>query len=330
VYAEKAPVYVGYYNERTKNDLLQHFRIPRDRAQLYMGTYGLNAEEHDQIKKVGGVYAPIVGPHAKYNPRRRLSQQEAASCGASCSKSFEGLPTAAQRRQNPYAWGLEMGRRSRDRFRSFARSGRPISSFQFDEIYPSASKAATRDRTLTYLTGALDGMRQGRPELGDKPMRGAVHVAHPGQVARLPDSRITRRFWKSLNKSTNHLILEQYVPFKGSPQKRAERDLDPVQTMRRSKNPNMRALSRRYVAGLTPGMRKGLHLGGRSKGQSDKAAHAWRQAYMRSLQQKGAKGVSFYNWTGPGNTRTKNIRAIARQVRTETRGKHSKKTNTRK
>jgi hypothetical protein len=152
---------------------------------------------------------------------------------------------------------------------------------------------------------------QGRVELGDKPMRGAVHVAHPLALTRLPLRAVEEAFWKQLHETTEYLIFEQYPGFVGDPKEKAATDLEPLHNLQKG-NSDMRALAKVYVVGLTPGMRKGNFIGGRdfSGRQTVAEAHAWREAYMRECLSAGAVAVSVYNWVGPGNSEPANVERL--------------------
>ena len=106
---------------------------------------------------------------------------------------------------------------------------------------------------MRYLmAGVLDGMYEGRPELGDRPMLGLVYVAHPSAFAKLATSG-RRALLASMNHATVGVVGEQYPAFRGDARRAARTSLDGQRTLARSGDPNARAIAHKYVAVTTPG-----------------------------------------------------------------------------
>ena len=324
------PVFLSNYATPQRDMLImaaQQARLPNGTAVI-MGTYGVNGDEAADVHRLpSGVYAPIVTPTKAAHPTRQLRPFEEALYDRQHPglARFKGeLPklaelSPAERR----AWGVEMGRRIRDQIRraSTVKVDDPASptgyrlqekfhvdSFQLDEIWPSLSKGGQVSHTLMqFFTGVMKGVREGRPELGDRPMRGSVMLAHPGAFARLPHSADKRAFLSELNRTASFLIGEAYPGFRGGAAG-ADREADRFMAGSRElmdDGPDGRALAKRYVIGGTPGMKPGRSLGGRlheddrnaRPTQSIAAAHAWRSEFIRESIEGGSRGFSQFSWT---------------------------------
>ena len=289
-------------------------RLPSGTA-VFFGTYGINKDDLAAARSIpGGRYAPIVTPQPKQHPMRRLSPADEAKIPAALKKyagaipELAGLPTAER-----VAWGVEMGKRVRDQIRQAQRVGIAVEAFQLDEIWPSASKSGAQGAAvLQFMTGAIEGLHTGRAVLGDRPMRGLVHVAHPGRLAALrgPDAA---RFFRALNKVATHFIAEEYPPFSGDPRATARRLLASRDALRTG-NADRKALAARFVAGLTPGFKEGPSLGGRVRGQSDAAAHRWRGEFIAEHVARGVAGISEFNWNGGDNVKPAVMRVVFQQI----------------
>src|SRR5207302_1278687 len=112
------------------------------------------------------------------------------------------------------AWGAEMGHRMRDDLRAAERAGVKVDSFQLDEIWPSASDHTDGGKAaLQFLVGVLGGVHSGRNALGDKPMTGLVHVAHPAKVAALAHDADGQAFFANLAQVASYWVAEEYPSF---------------------------------------------------------------------------------------------------------------------
>ena len=179
-----------------------------------------------------------------------------------------------------------------------------VDAWQLDEIWPSLAHAGAtpsdkRDReSMRYLmAGVLDGMYEGRPELGNRPMLGLVYVAHPSAFAKLATSG-TRALLASMNHATIRVVGEQYPAFRGDARRAARTSLDGQRTLARSGNPNARAIAHKYVAGMTPGAIASPVLGGARAGTS---AGRWQRQYIAAHRGQVA-GFGMFNWTGANAT----------------------------
>ncbi len=202
------------------------------------------------------------------------------------------------------AWGMEMGQRIRDRLR-----GKDADAWQLDEIVPTTSKNDPRGETLReFYAAVLEGARTGRPQFGDKEMKGIVQVANPGALfgARKkldPDQRKSfDKLMRELDLSTMTVVGEDYPAFTGNATVKADHQVGPVITDLHGMGPVGNNLLGKYIVGLSPGEIGGT-LHGKVHGMPEKAADKWRQEYMEEAMKLGAHGIGEYNFT-PGKGRT--------------------------
>lgn len=194
------------------------------------------------------------------------------------------------------AWGQELGRRFRDRFRIPNRHGLGAVTWQLDEIRTEA--AGRRGRPLRDFTrGVLLGLRFGRPALGDGEVRGFVHVAHRAfRLARGRGAEVAR-FWRTVDGAAVRLIGEEYVRFRGSPRRAARAQAAGQRALRRAGGAR-RALANRYVVGMTPGHRMLPGLGGNVGRLSRARVNRWRRGFVRARARMGVSGFSQFNFRG--------------------------------
>jgi hypothetical protein len=194
-----------------------------------------------------------------------------------------------------YGWGLELGRRFRDRIRSRRKAHQRIVSWQLDEIpHDIAGRHGARQRV--FIRGVLKGITDGRPQLGDVALPGIVWITQPalklaGRRAR-GDLAV---FWRQLDRSTIYLVGEEYPSFRG-PARRAARRQSRGQARLWHAGGARRSLARKYVAGMTPGYRLGKGLGGNVSRRSRPAVRNWRRTYVRARSKKGVAGFAQYNF----------------------------------
>lgn len=213
-----------------------------------------------------------------------------------------------------YAWGLELGRRFRDRIRV---KRREVVSWQLDEIpHEVARRGGARLRTFTR--GVLQGVSVGRPQIGDKHMPGIVWITQP--ALRLAGKRARGDlglFWRQLDRSTIYLVGEEYPDFTG-PARRAARQQGRGQARLWHAGGARRSLARKYVAGMTPGYRLNKGLGGNVRGRSRPAVRRWRRAYVRARSRKGVAGFGQFNFryrNGRAPVMNDTLKALAHGVR---------------
>ena len=194
-----------------------------------------------------------------------------------------------------YLWGLELGRRFRDRIRGKRARHKKIVTWQLDEIpHEAAGRSGARQRV--FIRGVLRGITDGRPQLGDQYLPGIVWMTQPalklaGRRAR-GDLAV---FWRQLDRSTIYLVGEEYPRFSGPARRAAKRGAAGQRRLWHAGGAR-RSLARKYVAGMTPGYRLGKGLGGNVGHRSRPAVRRWRRAYVRSRSRKGVAGFAQYNF----------------------------------
>lgn len=282
---------------------------------VYMGSYGIDRSVERQVHGLlNGRYAPIFSPAMKVWTQRTLSPADEAKLPPS-SSGFKGPvpPLLSLSSTKRLQWGLEVGRRIRDRIRAVQRSGRKIDRWQLDEIWPSASKRDARGAALRdYLAGVVHGLAYGRPELGDKPWGGFVYAANATRLARLPATEDARRFFYHLDLATFRLMGEEYPAFLGDARTMARR-WSAAQMTLRSGGGARRRLARRYAPAMTPGYRRNPQLGGNVLGWSDAQVDQWRNAFVDERTRAGVAGLGMYNFVEE-NSRPHAVKASIRAL----------------
>jgi len=194
-----------------------------------------------------------------------------------------------------YAWGLELGRRFRDRIRGKRARHKRIVSWQLDEI-PHEIAGPSGARQRVFIRGVLAGITDGRKQLGDTPLPGIVWITQP--ALRLAGRRARGDlavFWRQLDRSTIYLVGEEYPKFAGPARGAARRQAKGQRRLWHAGGAR-RSLARKYVAGMTPGYRLGKGLGGNVGHRRRAAVRRWRRAYVRARSRKGVSGFAQYNF----------------------------------
>lgn len=220
-----------------------------------------------------------------------------------------------------YAWGLELGRRFRDRIRSKRKGRQRVVTWQLDEI-PHEIAGGGGARQRVFIRGVLKGITGGRPQLGDKPLPGIVWITQPalklaGRRAR-GDLAV---FWRQLDRSTIYLVGEEYPNFSGPARRAAKREARGQARLWHAGGAR-RSLARKYVAGMTPGYRLGKGLGGNVGKRSRPAVRRWRRAYVKTRSRKGVAGFAQYNFrfrNARSGVMNDVLRALAHGVRVSRR-----------
>ena len=194
-----------------------------------------------------------------------------------------------------YLWGLELGRRFRDRIRSRRKAHQRIVTWQLDEI-PHEVAGPNGARQRVFIRGVLAGITDGRPQMGDTWLPGIVWITQPalklaGRRAR-GDLAV---FWRQLDRSTIYLVGEEYPTFSGPARRAANRQARGQARLWRAGGAR-RSLARKYVAGMTPGYRLNRGLGGNTGRRSRPAVRRWRRSYVRARSRKGVAGLAQYNF----------------------------------
>jgi hypothetical protein len=207
-------------------------------------------------------------------------------------------------------WGRELGRRFRDHVRAKLRSGKDVAAWQFDEVLAAGTPYGAAKRDLS--SGILLGLLHGRPALGDREMRGFVWAAASGLPLGRGLSGGGYRFWSLVNAAALRLVVEEYVPFQGSPRAAAARSAS--RRWRFGAAGGARgALAHRYMVGLTPGFKADQSLGGNVGRLSLGRANGWRRAYVRARGRDYVAGFAVYNLMGV-NSRPSVIGAVVGAV----------------
>lgn len=336
---DRPPVVVlSYYMSRHFPRLVRAARrsgLPPD-TPVYYGNYwgsGRPSEPNPprprgpRPRMPNGRHAPIF-PIARsvFWHKRRLPLSQRRKLGRGLRRWAGKMPSlrAVLRRSAAYrlAWGLELGRRFRDRIRSKRARGSRVTTWQFDEIV-SETAGSGGGRYRTFLRGILHGISNGRPELGDRHLPGLVFVTPQAlRLANRPARGDLALFWRTLDRASLYVIGEEYPAFAGSA-RRAARRMAKGQGRLRRWGGARRSLARKYVVGMTPGYRLGQGLGGNVRHLSHGAVNAWRSAYIRSRARDGVAGFGQFALryrNGRPAVMNDVLRALADGVRARRRG----------
>ncbi len=316
---KQVEIYGYYENKADQQTLADDINASGKPAttDVYMGNYGLSQDQADIAHSVkGGKYAPLIRANMDKDP----SYYKAREDGVKGDKAHAGqIPSLSELvdekkdgkiknvQYNAYLWGIEAGRRFRDEIKDKQAKGMQIDSWQFDEIWPSASvedggkSGVTGAMKREYLRGFVEGLCKGRE--GDAKMKGIVHIAHMSALTKLGDDGEMKKFWGTLNDCASYIVGEEYPGMDGGTadaKKKADSAdsaVDKLATFGKAG----KSLASKYVAGMTPGLRgTSLYssLGGKGKGETTKQVDAWRDAYIAEREKNGVAGLGEYNWLG--------------------------------
>ncbi|MBA2298612.1 MAG: hypothetical protein H0W14_11320, partial [Actinobacteria bacterium] len=259
-------------------------------TRLHVGTYGVNGEASDLIRTLeGGRYAPMFkATRTDAWERRRLSPEDERLI----SSSLRG-PVPLERRlfslstRQRVAWGVEIGRRYRDTIRHARRERIAVDMWQFDE----ARREFARSRAERELVrGMLQGLTFGRSPLGDREMKGWIWCTREAlRLASRPVDGELTALWRQVERAAFRIVGEEYPNFVGDP-RRAARTSSDGQRALAGGGPSRRALAGRYVAGMSPGYRLGVGLGGNTAGLSRAEVNRWRASYIAERARLGLAG----------------------------------------
>jgi hypothetical protein len=282
-------------------------------TRIHVGTYGVNGEASDQIRRLeGGRYAPMFKwTRTQAWEKRNLPPADERRI----DPSLRG-PVPAERRlfalsaRQRIAWGVEIGRRYRDTIRNARRDGIRIDMWQFDEL--SREVAASQVRR-ELVRGMLQGLTDGRRPLGDRETKGWVWSGREAlRLAARPVTPELRALWYRLSASCFRLVGEEYPEFVGDPRTAARRWSDGYRALAAG-GPVRRSLAGRYVAGMSPGYRLGVGLGGNTRGLSRAQVNRWRDGYIAERVRIGTAGFGEFALVGQ-NARQTVLRDVARAV----------------
>jgi hypothetical protein len=305
---------VGYYNSDrlpTLVDGLDAAGFPAD-APVFFGNYSAQPRYGVASLDTSPPPAEVAGERYRYAPilqihestlwdRRRVTRSEGERLAAAGAEglggsmpSMSGVLRSSSRQR--VAWGTELGRRFRDRFRERVASGE-VDAWQLDEVLTEAAGEGGRAHR-EFARGVLFGLLNGRAALGDRPLRGLVHVSR-GAFG-LMEGRGTsesRFFWRRVNQSAARLIGEEYPFFRGRASD-AARTMGSGQRALARAGGDRAALAGRYVVGMTPGYIVTRSLGGNVDGRPRDWVNRWRTDYIRARARSGVSGFGEYNYTG--------------------------------
>jgi hypothetical protein len=284
----------------------------RPAGTVFVGHYGINLGEARSIKRegAGALYAPTY----LLDPADKLRNARPVVVPNDLHPNFAGkLPSPASQFPSPAAknrlprerqreWGLELGRRFRDRWRTQSNTletqseqlpedQRPtISSWQLDEIASECNALTAEGRAYRqFIGGVIRGIAEGRKELGDEVVQGFVWMAGLAlNPPRLVDLSVTnedvRQFWEDVDFGAKFLVGEEYPDFvKGGA---VQAGTDCASTQKRlaaHKSDQCKALAGRYIVGMTPGWKRGGSLHGNPGNKlSVKEVEEWRHAFIKS------------------------------------------------
>jgi hypothetical protein len=280
-------------------------------TRIHVGSYGVNGQASDQIRRLpGGRYAPMFKwTRTQSWEGRNLPPADERRIHPSLRGPVppEGRLFALSARQR-IAWGVEIGRRYRDTIRNARREGIRVDMWQFDEL----SREVARSRTRRELVrGILQGLTDGRRPLGDRETKGWVWSTRDTlRLASRPVTGELTALWLRLNASCFRIVGEEYPNFVGDP-RRAARIWSDGQRALAGGGPARRALAGRYVAGMSPGYRLGVGLGGNTAGLSRAEVNRWRDAYIAERARQGLAGFGEFALVGL-NARQTVLRDVAR------------------
>jgi hypothetical protein len=288
----------------------------RSSVPVYYGNYwGTSPSRRERVHAAAtdvsipnGRWAPIFGwtPN-KFWDHRRLSSEEEGRLSSTDRRMDGPSPSLstllAKGGSTAYGWGRELGRRFRDRAREVESHGDKVERWQFDEVPTNAVKSDGR-KARDLVRGMLDGLLTGRPELGDRHVRGIVYMANATlELASKPNRGELRDFWRTINRDSVALVGEEYPRFEGNPRRSAFVQSAGQREMARQ-GKVLGKLASKYVVGVTPGYRDVPGLGGNVKHKSKEGVDAWRADFLNARAQYGVAGFATYNLLGDNGKRT--------------------------
>jgi hypothetical protein len=203
--------------------------------------------------------------------------------------------------QTRYGWGLELGRRYRDRIRIKRAKGMSVTTWQFDELRNEISGRGGY-RLRQFTAGVLRGLAYGRPALGDIKLPGIVYATVPAlDLAARGRGASIAHFWQIVDDTSLYFVGEEYPEFTGPP-KRAARRYRTLRAAMARRDAARRSLAAKYVVGLTPGARLLPGLGGNVRHRRRAAVRRWRLGYARARAASRPIGVGEYNFTFENST----------------------------
>jgi hypothetical protein len=287
-----------------------------DGVRVHIGSYGVNREASITVHSYRqGRYSPMFKAEIRTEAweRRRLTPDEERQVSRRFAGRIPDEPallrlSTAQRT----AWGVELGRRYRDTIRHARADGIVVDSWQFDELGTQLAGGQGRQHR-EFVRGVLQGMTFGRRVLGDSEGKGFVWATRRGlNLARLPLTPELGAFWQQLERASFRIVGEEFPNFVGDPARAARTQADGQRALA-SGGPVRRRLAGRYVAGMTPGYRIGVGLGGNVNGWPRAQVNQWRNGFVTERARIGVAGFGEFHFVFE-NSRTFVMQDAARAV----------------
>jgi hypothetical protein len=193
-----------------------------------------------------------------------------------------------------YAWGVELGRRWRDRIRERRAAGKHVVTWQLDELISELATSSDGWKRRQFVQGAMRGVTYGRPELDDAKLPGIVWAT--GAALSLARSSAHDSFWRAVDDCALFIVGEEYPIFSGSAASAAD-GYARWRSLLYQRGGALRSLSRKYVVGMTPGHLILPGLGGNVQRRARSTARSWRRAFIRERAQTKPAGLAEYNFT---------------------------------
>ena len=269
-------------------------RTPPD-TPIYVGSYGVNGPVSRQVQALKrGLYAPIfpIKPTSFWSRRRVEGADDPRYAGKLPSlTSLMRLPPRER-----LAWGRELGRRFRDEIRSAETERVRVDAWQLDELVSELSGGQGR-QWREFTRGVLHGLNFGRIEFGDGPRIGFVWASLQAlRIASLQVDAELRAFWRALDSAAFGLVGEEYPPFTGNPESRAQEQASTQRQLARSRGDIRRRLAARYVVGMTPGWHLARGLGGNVGRDPRAEVNRWRAKYVDERARTAVAGFAAYHF----------------------------------
>ena len=276
-------------------DAAKKSKLP-GRCELYLGSYGASTVLAKEAHAIGARDAPLFEVVRGHLHLRRLNAQDARRVGDTAHggvfpvyATVLGLPW-----DEVFAWGREKGRRARDDIRDAVREGAVVDAWQLDELV-SEVVGPRQGAIAWYVNGILTGLHAGRPELGDRPMKGLLFVAGSAFPIASARGNAVDALFATIHETCFRIAGEEYPDFVGSPSAVAARE-NGLKGGLAAAGGVRAALAKRYMASLTPGENLGRGLGGNVSGLPMSQVDAWRSDYIKARAHEGVAGFGEYNF----------------------------------
>jgi hypothetical protein len=314
-------VVVHLYKQESLPRLVSALKSGRwpEKTEFFLGSYGIRPSDAKEIAKLpGGHYAPTFHLGPAVDAEFRSGRHDLPPGTAPFDKEFAGaMPVHPNEpwlpSEKPNAWGVELGRRFRDKLRSEQqlRTGVKIENWQLDEIPRECGNNSRRKDFRMFVGGVVRGLAEGRPRFKDKLLKGFVWIGAgaletlPGADPREPTVEL---FWKDVNKGARYLVGEEYPAFVRGAATTTGRSLARPQVALAAPGSKPRQeLAARYIVGMTPGFHRPMKksgLNGNVGGMKLPAVAAWREEFITArIEAARPCGYGMFHFDGHFNTR---------------------------